>query len=114
MKRLLSFLCPLTLFLFACTNEKPKPNPLLFPDPTALFVTDSLKYLLPILDSVLANDQKYRYGMNLGSTEERDEKMQQFNRHAKEIRATDQKDLEVVKAIIAKHGWLGYKDIGMK
>lgn len=80
---------------------------LLMPDPTAVFVPDSLRYLLPILDSVHVKDQEYRFLLR-----QKPKKVPQYIR--KKIAENDIKNLEVVEGIIRKHGWLGSKEIGFK
>ena len=81
------------------------------PDPTAGGVHDSLKYLLPILDSVLLDDQRYRSSM-IQATKNKSRK--DFLNFEKKIQQLDEKNLEIVTEIIEKHGWLGYRDIGLK
>ena len=54
------------LFVFAtCKNKQQSERKLvLHPDPGALLVPDSLRYLLPVLDSVWYRDQLYRHDLN--------------------------------------------------
>jgi hypothetical protein len=86
----------------------------LYKDITGFSTHDSLKYLLPILDSVLVSDQKYRYGMNQGSKKKQREMMEKMKNNSEEINSIQKKNLEIVTGIIDKHGWLGVKDIGIK
>ncbi|HEX6333228.1 MAG TPA: DUF6624 domain-containing protein [Flavisolibacter sp.] len=89
-------------------------TPLKFPDPTAWMVADSLKYLLPILDTVLWSDQEYRYGILQMKRWERRRLEKLRKRNAAAIRASAARNLRVVSGIIDRHGWLGVQDIGLK
>ncbi|MDB5232766.1 MAG: hypothetical protein JWN76_3571 [Chitinophagaceae bacterium] len=71
-------------------------------------VADSLKYLIPILDTILEQDQRYRYGMN---NDPRLIKI--FQEHTKEIKETDSLNMLKVMKILDWYGWLGYKRIGI-
>jgi hypothetical protein len=107
----------LALVAFCCcfATCKPEPNNLPeakwieFPDITALHTPDSLKYLLPILDSVFKKDQYYRNTYN-------DFSKQTYSKEL--LRKTqakwDKENLETVEMILQKHGWLGHKQIGVK
>jgi len=66
------------------------------------FTNDSLKHLLPILDSVFKDDQKYRKGNNADT----------IKKYKEQIRYLDSINLLKVVPIIEKYGILGYKDIG--
>jgi len=66
------------------------------------FVHDSLKHLLPILDSVYYRDKLYR--------DNKDKEI--FRNHSEEIRLFDSINLEVVKPIIDRYGILGMDEIG--
>jgi hypothetical protein len=104
----------LLVFIFAtCKSKDPRQeNPALrMPDPTAFYTADSLRYLLPILDSVLIRDQQYRYNVKDKKSGSRETSS---SKHVKEIQANDRLNLRIVEDIIKKHGWLGYKDIGVK
>src|SRR5205085_2491599 len=60
-------------------------------DPYRQHVADSLKYLIPQLDSILESDQYYRYGtVNNPKGKEAEEKaMETFMQHKKEVRQAD-------------------------
>ena len=87
---------------------------LLIKDPTAYGIADSLKYLIPILDSVFYNDQKFRYDAHLSTESEKKAHVKAFLANRNEIEKIDQRNLQIVKGIIEKHGWLGTKDVGFK
>ncbi len=78
-------------------------------------VADSLKYLIPILDSVWESDQEYRYGTvnNPKGKVEQEKAMQRFQSHKKEVRDIDSINIIKVSSILDKYGWLGYKTIGI-
>jgi hypothetical protein len=78
-------------------------------DPLANNVPDSLRYLLPVLDSVWYNDQKYRVGVS-----ESVAKQKQFLEHAKELQEISEKNIKIVSSVLHKYGWLGPKDIGIR
>lgn len=103
------------LFCSACKNTKSEKESgldiLKMPDPTAAGVHDSLKYLLPILDSVLLDDQRYRTSMTKSA---KNKNRKDFLEFEKKIQQLDEKNLKIVTRIIGKHGWLGYRDIGLK
>jgi len=84
------------------------------PDPTAALVSDSLKYLLPILDTVLLRDLEYRISMQGKSKKQQQRIRKEIASNAGKIAENDKKNLQIVESIISKHGWLGQKDIGMK
>ncbi|MBC7937310.1 MAG: hypothetical protein H7Y86_18345 [Rhizobacter sp.] len=66
-------------------------------------VPDSLKYLVPILDSVYRNDQKFRSVT--------DNKL--YKKNKKRQDELDDKNLQIITKIIEKHGWLNIGDVGM-
>jgi len=107
-----------SIFLPACGQEKvEEPNPFKFLyaiDPYRKNVADSLKYLLPTLDSILESDQQYRYGMisNPKGKAAQEKAYANFLSHKKEQQFIDSINLIKVNEIIEKHGWLGYKTIG--
>lgn len=70
-------------------------------------VADSLRHLLPVLDSVFVTDQRYRYGTNVPGGPE------YFKAHLNEVMYLDSINLITVCAILDKYGWLGYKKIGV-
>lgn len=84
------------------------------PDPTAALVSDSIKYLLPILDTVLLRDQEYRISMQGKSKKQQQRIRKEIASNAGKIAENDKRNLQIVESIISKHGWLGQKDIGMK
>jgi hypothetical protein len=100
----------LTIFTACGQNKKEATSPFKFLEAVDIFrshVADSLKYLIPILDSVLESDQKYRYGsMN-------DETLTNFKLHNKEVISIDSTNTIKVSAILDRYGWLGKKDIGI-
>lgn len=106
------FVLLFTIFTSACgQNRKEKQNPFNFlkaMDRYRSEVTDSLKYLIPVLDSVLESDQKYRYGIS-----NNDQAMREFKSHNKEVRGVDSINFLKVSAILDRYGWLGKKDIGI-
>ena len=65
-------------------------------------VPDSLKHLIPILDTILRNDQRYR---NV-----QDSKL--LERNQKKQYSLDADNLKKVTYILDKYGWLGPKDVG--
>jgi hypothetical protein len=100
----INFLLIVLPFMFFSCNGQEKKAPELTPeiDFLRLGVPDSLKYLLPILDSVLKRDQKYRKGNNPDT----------LLRYSKEIRYIDSINLVIVEPIIKRYGILGFNDIG--
>ncbi len=105
------------IFSSACgqKNEKddslPSPFKALYAiDPYRNHVADSLKYLIPILDSVLETDQKYRYRR---PKEDGAAATERFNRHKKEIAYTDSINVIIIKGILDRYGWLDKKKIGL-
>jgi hypothetical protein len=83
-----------------------------FSDFTALTTPDSLKYLLPILDTVHKRDQYYRSyfspNNNLQLTNAQKAKVEKL------ITKYDKENLKIVSNIIDKHGWLDHKVVGVK
>ena len=79
-------------------------------------VADSLKYLIPILDSVLESDQKYRYGTGYNPEGKlaQQKTIEEFRSHGSEVRHTDSINLIKVCAIIDRYGWLSHKTIGVQ
>ena len=109
------FFLALLAFCFCFATCKPEPNNLPeakwfeFPDITALHTPDSLKYLLPVLDSVFKKDQYYRNTNNDFSKQTYSKKL------LRETQAKwDKENLETVELILQKHGWLGLNQIGLK
>lgn len=76
-------------------------------------VPDSLRHLVPILDSILLVDQKYRFGMNKPGTKEFQERAEWGYRNLAEIKAAERASARWADSVINRHGWLGYKQIGM-
>jgi hypothetical protein len=94
-----------TVMLFSGCKSQESPPPPIPPELDILRqdVPDSLKHLLPILDSVYYRDQLYR-----GSD------IKEISAHKKElIRINDSLNLLVIKPIINKYGILSMKEIGM-
>ena len=115
--RFLFFL--LLTVLCSCSEKKHTSNDLLkqmmqLKDPMEDYVPDSLKYLIPILDSVFISDQEYRFGMNQKTGKDSTRMLEEFTNHSKEITVTSEKNVKIVSGILDKYGWLGFKDIGMR
>jgi len=106
--------------VFGQKNEKedsvPSPFSLVYAiDLYRKSVADSLKYLIPVLDSILESDQKYRYGTNNNSKgkKEQEEAIQRFLQHKNEVRYIDSMNTLKVSAILDRYGWLDRKRIGI-
>ncbi len=65
-------------------------------------VPDTLKYLLPIFDSIKVRDQKYRDLKNL----------QYFSEHEQEQHLLDSINQSILLALIKRYGWLNKNQIG--
>ncbi len=94
----------LNLFQPGCNKKSaPKTNDVSFldtaPNLYADKVADSLKYLIPILDTVLRTDQRYR-------TEAL------YMANITEQNRLDSINTKTVTGILDRYGWLGMKDIG--
>ena len=101
----------LTIFTACGQNKKEVTSPFKFLEAVDIYrahIADSLKYLIPILDSVVESDQKYRYGISND-----DEGMRNFKLHNKEVRSIDSINTIKVSAILDRYGWLGKKDVGI-
>jgi hypothetical protein len=110
----------LLVFVFTITNviygqneqddTLPSPFKILYAmDVYRTRAVDSLKYLIPILDSVWESDQKYRYHR---ANETAAASVERFNRHAKEIRYIDSVNVVIVTGILDRYGWIDKKRIG--
>lgn len=73
-----------------------------YKDPNLKNVHDSLKHLIPILDSIFRDDQKYRSVQDPNL----------YKRNQKKQDALDAVNLKKITHIIDKYGWLGPKDVG--
>jgi hypothetical protein len=73
-------------------------------------IKDSLKYLIPILDSVYDRDQRYR-AKTIGNSE--GDGMSVFLANVKTIHELDAINLGIVENILTKYGWLSNKEIGI-
>lgn len=73
-------------------------------------IKDSLKYLIPILDSVYERDQRFR-AKTLNESGE--EQMSIFLSNAKLTHRLDSINISIVENILNKHGWLSNKEIGI-
>ena len=105
MKTTVAILIALVFVFATCKNNQPADRKLIIqPDPTAMLVPDSLKYLLPVLDSVWYRDQLYRFDLNSGSLKEQQIKGKAFRKNAEKVRAFDQQNLVIVEEILKKHG----------
>ncbi len=104
MYKLLSiFIVGITLLAYTCRQPSNKIKstpklPVAFTDPALADVPDSLKYLIPILDTVYRTDQKYRNTSGIESL-------------AKQAQI-DAANLVTVKEILDKYGFLGLRDVG--
>lgn len=100
---------PVILWLFvlvACKTVGDKPDPPDIDVAKDFFrpkVADSLKHLIPILDSVFYRDQLYRGKKN----------RKYFLANGDKVKAIDSLNLIIVDSIIKKYGILGLSDIGM-
>jgi hypothetical protein len=107
------------ILIAGCSPKKvEKQSPLKFIyaiDTYRAHVADSLKYLIPILDSILESDQKFRYGTgnNPEGKWQQQKAIERFKSHISEVRHIDSINLIKISAIIDKYGWLGYKTIGV-
>jgi hypothetical protein len=104
--KLFSILFIFHFSLVGCHSQKndPKAKTELTPEIDFLRkgVHDSLKHLLPVLDSVFTDDQRYRKGNNPDTIEKYRELM----------RRTDSINLKKIAPIIEKYGILSFSDIG--
>jgi hypothetical protein len=73
-------------------------------DMSKVLVSDSFKFLLPVIDSILLDDQRYRYGGD----------MKQYFSNLKEQTRLDSVNVIKIKALVARYGWLGVTDIGVR
>ncbi len=71
---------------------------------------DSLQYLIPLLDTIFENDQKYRYRRK---DEEQSAAAERFNLHKKEILYIDSINVLKITAILDRYGWIDKKKIGI-
>lgn len=109
------------LYNTSCTQPAPKKiiqikisKILASSDPYRNKVVDSLKYLIPILDSVLDNDQIYRKADLLDDGKiDYSAGLEKFTLHKDSARIIDSINLNIISKIIDKYGWLGYSDIGI-
>lgn len=100
------FIIIILILLQSCRTviEKPKPPTMnVAIDPFRLKVADSLKHLIPILDSVYYYDQLYRVNNNTKLL---------FQNKNKQKRI-DSINLLIVDSVIRKYGILGMNDIGI-
>ena len=104
-------LLSMIIFIACKTNKLLNRELVIYPDPTAILVPDSLKHLIPILDSVWYRDQFYRYDLKTISLKDQ---RKEFERNAAKVREWDAKNLAIVEEIIQKYGWLGPRDIGFR
>lgn len=83
-------------------------------DNSYFFVPDSLKYLIPILDSIRKVDQQYRGEIRSLSTvkQESEWSIKNFENKSTDVKLNDSLNLLVISEILDKYGWLGTKDIG--
>ena len=104
------------LFVFATCRQVNNriPDLIITPDPSAMLVPDSLRYLLPILDSVWYRDQLYRHHLNSGTDKEQKKKNEEFKKVQELVTEWDKKNMQIIDTIIAKHGWLGPRQVGLR
>jgi hypothetical protein len=111
----------LLVFIFAITNiaygqnsgqddSLPSPFKVLYAmDLYRNNAVDSLKYLIPILDSVWESDQKYRYRR---PNEPQAAATERLSRHKKEILYIDSVNVVIITGILDRYGWIDKKRIG--
>lgn len=101
------FLFLLFSFLISCCQPKENMQEIFSSYEKADFfrskVHDSLRHLIPTLDTVLYRDQFYRSGKHKGSESKRPQAML----------ALDAINMKVVDSILQKHGFLSITDIGI-
>ncbi|MEH0155420.1 DUF6624 domain-containing protein [Limibacter armeniacum] len=99
MKRI-SIFCAILFFMVGCNTQKDKQSN------NDDHIPDSLVEVQALLDSVHAEDHKYRNG--LGSLiEEHGWNSEEVQSQFKKMSETDSSNLILVEGILAKHGWLG-------
>lgn len=84
-------------------------------DMSYFFVPDSLKYLIPILDSIRKVDQQYRgeiRNLATATKQEAERSGKNFEYKSTDVKLNDSLNLLFVSGILDKYGWLGTKDIG--
>ena len=79
-----------------------------------LNVPDSLRYLLPILDSIYGVDQKYRSGVKAGLSflNSQQTVSGRLSPEAEEMRRSDSTNARIICSILDRYGWLGASEIG--
>lgn len=104
--KLVIFLSYIGFILVSCTAPKnQKKEVLVWPPPfgfDSVFIKDSLKHLMPILDSVYFHDQVYRRYKDIDSG----------RKYRNEINRLDSLNLIKITPIIEKYGILGLKEVG--
>ncbi len=89
-------------------QQAPKPKPdyaaFLQSDMSKVLMADSFKFLLPTIDSILLDDQRYRYGGE----------MKLYFSNLKEQTRLDSINVLKMKVLVARYGWLGVTDIGVR
>jgi hypothetical protein len=85
-------------------KSKPDYAAFLQTDMSKLLMADSLKFLLPTIDSILLDDQRYRYGGDMGM----------YYSNLKEQTRLDSVNVLKMKKLVARYGWLGVTDIGVR
>lgn len=94
------------VFLIACKAVTDNPDPPEISRSTDFLrqkVADSLKYLIPVLDSVFYRDQLYRGKKN----------RKMFLKYKDKVRSLDSLNLLIVDSIVNRYGILGMADIGL-
>lgn len=101
------------LTLGACAQQPPKQAPVITDadvkqyvqsDLGKAFMSDSFKFMQPLLDSILLDDQRYRLGGDA----------KRFRAHVSEQMVLDSINIIRLKAIVKEYGWLGFKQIGVR
>lgn len=101
------------LTLGACAQQPPKQAPIttdatvkqyVQSDLGKAFISDRFKFMRPLLDSILFDDQRYRLGGDV----------KRFRAHVAEQMVLDSLNIVRLKAIVKEYGWLGFKEIGVR
>ncbi len=111
MKKDLLHLIGLVIF-FSCNQFVHKPKDALppkfnfhaLPEIYLQFIPDSLKHLVPVFDTLLCGDQKYRQTNN----------MPLLVQNKKEQDTLDAVNIRLVDSLLSKYGFLGMKQFGYK
>jgi len=96
-----------TLILLQCKSTRADKNPDLecmdsYKDPYLETVKDSLRYLIPLLNTVYRNDQQYRSTSN----------KQLFTENRARQQKLDARNVKIITRVLDNHGWLSREDVG--